>query len=79
MCVDGMDGWVGGWVGAGRLATVKGVGCCEGGWVLGCWGWVFVKGFWGWRGVAWYGMVGGSGSRRLRKIGDAFSKKEKMN
>ena len=56
---------LGGWVGAGRLATVKGVGCwgvCEG--LLG---------------VVWYGMVGGSKFRRLGKIGDAFSKEGEMD
>ncbi len=46
---------VGGCWEAGRLATVKGVGC----WVLGVG--VFVKSFWAWRGVAWYGWGRGCG------------------
>ncbi len=33
------DGWVSGWVGAGRLATAKGVGVG-----VGCWG--VARGFW---------------------------------
>jgi len=39
-----------------------------------------------WRGMVWYGMIwygmgsrGGSASRRLRKVGDAFLKEGEMD